>query len=64
MSTRPGKFYSDEEFREWYGLKNAQWILPNETATDPNNYGGRPVLWAYFGETEDGEPFVAGAILN
>lgn len=63
LNTVTGKYYSAEEFREWYG-QNSQWLEPGQSATDPNNYGGVPVLWAYYFETEDGHQFVAGEVLT
>lgn len=63
LNTVTGKFFSAEEFREWYGLQG-DWIAPGESATDPNNYGAPPVLWAYFCEAEDGTEFIAGAVLQ
>lgn len=53
LNTVTGKFYSAEEFLEWYGQTSA-WLEPNQSATDPNNYGSLPVLWAYYCQTEDG----------
>jgi len=64
LSTVTNKFYSAEEFREWYGLRTGEWILPGESATDPNNYGTPPVLWAYYCESESGDQFVAGSVLQ
>jgi hypothetical protein len=55
-------FYTAEQFREWYGVRGDGWILPGETATDPNNYGSRPARWAYYGETASGEAFVTGGV--
>jgi hypothetical protein len=55
--------YDAAQFRTWYGL-SGEWIEPNGRVTDPNNYGGRPVLWAYFCETEGGERFIAGGALE
>ncbi len=64
LSTVTNKFYSAQEFQEWYGLRNPQWILPGQSARDPNNYGSPPLLWAYYCESESGAQFVAGAILQ
>jgi len=64
LNTVTGTFYSAQEFREWYGLGSSDWILPGESAADPNNYGGPPVLWAYYCEAEDGKHFIAGGILE
>ncbi len=57
-------FYSDEEFRTWYGMGNQIWLPPGQQVVDPNNWGDPPVLWAYFGETGSGKSFIAGAVLN
>jgi hypothetical protein len=57
-------FYSPDEFVNWYGLGEAEWITPGQKVTDTNNYGGRPVLWAYYCETDDGTKFVAGKVLD
>jgi hypothetical protein len=59
-----GQFYSAEEYRNWYGLTESEWIAPGEAVTDPDNYGGPKALWAYLCETESGERFLAGAITN
>jgi hypothetical protein len=64
LHTVTGGFYSAQEFREWYGLGPKEWIGPGESATDPNNYGSPPVLWAYYCRTEDGQEFVAGGVLE
>ena len=58
------QFYSAEEFRQWYGLGNNEWIVPGQSASDPNNYGSPPVLWAYYCECESGKRFVAGSVLE
>lgn len=63
LSTVTGKYYSSEEFREWYG-QTADWLEPGQSATDPNNYGSPPMLWAYYCETDDGHQFVAGEVLS
>jgi hypothetical protein len=56
------RYYSDKEFKEWYG-QQTDWLEPGATATDHNNYGGRPVLWAYHCQSDDGKTFIAGAVL-
>jgi hypothetical protein len=60
LHTVTGGFFSADEFREWYGLGEREWIGPGESACDANNYGGPPVLWAYYCQAEDGSEFVAG----
>jgi len=62
MNTVTGKFFSAEEFVQWYGLGTNEWIEPGSSVIDPNNYGGPPALWAYYGETESGVRFLAGAV--
>ncbi|MBN1763700.1 MAG: hypothetical protein JW860_00435 [Sedimentisphaerales bacterium] len=57
-------FFTSEQFRNWYGLYEHEWIKPGQSVFDPNNWGGRPVIWAYFCETESGKQFIAGEILN
>ena len=57
-------FYSADEFREWYGLGRKEWLLPGGKATDTNNYGGRPILWVYYCESEDGTKFIAGSVFD
>jgi hypothetical protein len=64
LNTVTGSFYSAREFREWYGLGENEWLGSGESACDPNNYGGPPVLWAYFCQSEDGEEFVAGGVVE
>ncbi len=56
-----GDFYTEKQFREWYGLNTNTWILPKESVSDPNNYGAG--LWAYYCQTETGEKFIAGKIV-
>ncbi len=63
LTTVTNKFYSAQEFQEWYGLGSDQWILPGQLASDANNYGSPPVLWAYYCESESGKQFIAGAVL-
>lgn len=60
LDTITHDFFTAEEFRAWYGA--AEWIEPDASVCDPNNYGGFPALWAYFGEAEDGTRFVAGEV--
>lgn len=60
LSTVTNKFYTADEFKVWYGLGVADWIAPGESVADPNNYGGRPMLWAYYCRTKSGQRFIAG----
>ncbi len=64
LSNATRQFYSAEEFRQWYGLGSAEWIEPGQSAADPNNYGSPPVLWAYYCESESGQQFVVGGVLE
>lgn len=64
LNTVTGTFYSAREFLKWYGLGQDEWIQPGSSATDPNNYGSPPVLWAYYCQAEDGKEFIAGEILE
>ncbi len=64
LSTITKKFFSAQEFQEWYGLGSNPWIMPMQAVGDPNNYGAPPILWAYYCETESGKQFIAGAILQ
>jgi len=54
-------YYSGKQFQNWYGVKESGWIDPGETVIDNDNYGGKSGIWIYFGETEDGEEFIAMA---
>jgi hypothetical protein len=60
LGTVTGTFFSADQFREWYGLGEKEWLGPGESACDPNNYGGPPAFWAYYCQAEDGEEFIAG----
>ena len=65
LNTVTGRFFSAEEFASWYGVGDSDgWIEPGSSVADPDNYGGRPVLWAYYCETESGLSFVAGKVLR
>jgi hypothetical protein len=64
LSAVTGTFYSGCEFCEWYGLGDREWLGPGESACDPNNYGGPPMLWACYCQAEDGKEFVAGGVLE
>ena len=62
LSTITGDYFTAENFVDWYGVADNGWIEPGKSVCDPNNYGGSiNVIWAYFCETDDGQPFVAGA---
>lgn len=64
LSNVSGSFYSANEFRNWYNVAKDGWIGPGETVSDANNYGSRPVVWAYYCESDDGTQFVAGELLE
>lgn len=64
LSNVSGRFYTSEEFRTWYGLEDEEWILPGQEVADPNNYGPRPTLWAYYCTTEQGTRFLVGAMIE
>ncbi len=63
LASVTGDFYTDDDFKDWYGQKT-QWLLPGEAVCDNANWGRPPVLWAYFGITDTGEAFVAGKVLE
>ena len=63
LSTIHKRLYSLGRFSQWYGLQS-QWIASGETVCDPNNSGSRPTIWAYHCEDEDGNSFIAGALLR
>ena len=63
MSNAARRFYTADEFMEWYGQKG-RWIEPGQSVTDPNNYGGRPMLWAYYVEIEGGQKCWTGRVNN
>ena len=58
LDTVSKTFFTAEHFRHWYGLEHKEWIEPGETVSDPNNYGGSGVLWAFWCETDEGEKFI------
>lgn len=64
LATVTNQFFSADEFIYWYGLGEDQWILPGQAATDHNNYGSPPSLWAYYCETESGKKFIAGGVVR
>ncbi|HDZ22347.1 hypothetical protein LCGC14_0203950 [marine sediment metagenome] len=64
LHTITGGYFTAEQFRSWYAVEGDGWISPGETVSDPDNFGNRGALWAYFCETESGVRFVAGAKVN
>jgi hypothetical protein len=63
LHTVTGGYYTDDQFIAWYAAPRDGWIPPGGQATDDNNYGGGDGIWAYFGQTEDGNHFIATDIL-
>jgi len=63
LNTITSRFFTAEDFKEWYGQKR-DWIEPGQSVTDPNNYGSPPGLWAYYCEAEDGKKFLTGGIIE
>ncbi len=54
------EWFSAKDFIDWYGVSKDGWILPGETVTDSNNWGGGDDgFWAYWCENEDKERVVA-----
>jgi hypothetical protein len=63
LNTVTGRFFSPQEFREWYN-QSGNWIEQGQSVTDPNNYGSPPVLWAYYIEAEGGGEYLTGGIIE
>jgi hypothetical protein len=63
LSSVTGTFYTADDFVDWYG-QNGDWLLPGQTVRDDSNWGAPPVLWAYYGVTDTGEPFIAGEAID
>jgi hypothetical protein len=63
LNTITSRFFTAEDFKEWYGQKG-EWIDPGQSVTDSNNYGSPPVLWAYYCEAEGGKRFLTGGIIE
>ena len=61
MMNAARRFYTAEEFKEWYGQKG-EWIGPGQSVKDPNNYGSRPMLWAYYLEVQGGQRCWTGEV--
>ena len=60
LSTVTGNYFTADQFVAWYAAPAEGWISPGGEATDESNYGsGGGAVWAYFGETKDGNHFVA-----
>ena len=60
-----GAFFDSDQFQSWYGLpEGEEWIRPGESVCDPSNYGGIPMIWAYYFETQSGKKMVAGGLIE
>ncbi len=59
LHTVTGGYYTDDQFIAWYAAPRDGWIPAGGQATDDNNYGSGDGIWAYFGQTEDGNHFIA-----
>ena len=60
LNTISGDYFSADEFINWYHAPKDGWILPGESVTDPNSYGGGNGYWVCYVEMEDGNEFAAG----
>lgn len=58
LNTISNTWFTAEQFRNWYGLTQSEWIEPGQAA-DPNNYGSG-ALCAYWCESAQGDKFIAG----
>jgi hypothetical protein len=63
LANASGGWYTAAQFREWYDQRG-EWLEPGQAVTDPNNYGGPPMMWAYQVEAEGGSRAVAGAVVE
>jgi len=59
LHTVTGGYYTDEQFIAWYAVSADGWIPAGGEVTDDSNYGRGDGIWAYFGQTEDGNHFIA-----
>ncbi len=57
-STVSGSYYTAEQFTAWYAVPADGWIPAGGSVADESNYGSGDGLWAYFGRTEEGRPFI------
>jgi hypothetical protein len=64
LHTITGGFFSHQQFQEWYGLAQAEWIEPGQTVIDPNSHSHLGTHWAYFCTTASGRKFVASSAWN
>jgi hypothetical protein len=63
LNTITSRFFTSADFKEWYGQRG-EWIDPEQSVTDPNNYGSPPMLWAYYCEAEGGKKFLTGGVVE
>lgn len=50
-----GGWFTDNDFRMWYG-QNSEWVKPNGSVSDLRNYGGS-CFWLYEFQTDEGQVF-------
>jgi hypothetical protein len=63
LHTVTGSYFSAHDFVQWYS-QPGEWMAPGQSVCDEANYGHPPALWVYYGESETGEAFVAGAVIE
>jgi hypothetical protein len=59
LHTVTGGYYSDDQFIAWYAAPNDGWISAGGQVTGHSNNGSGDGIWAYFGQTEGGNHFIA-----
>jgi hypothetical protein len=64
LHTITGGFFGRQQFQEWYGLGDSEWIEPGQTVIDPNNHSQLGVYWGYSFTTANGAQFAAAAAWN
>lgn len=64
LHTVTGQLFTADEFIAWYGAPADGWIPPGSEVTDADNYGGPPILWAYYCQTKSGRQFVTGRVVG
>lgn len=62
QNTVNDRYYTTEEFNNWYGLGDVAWLAPGVSVFNPNNHCHPGTLWVYFCRTEQNEEFIVGAI--
>jgi hypothetical protein len=61
ISTITGNWFTEEQFRAWYGCWDREWLAPGQTVADLYNYGGSSNgFWAYEIVTASGQQLTAG----